>query len=82
MPNLSCGYGVRRWLAKKQWDFESLVGDYARVQLLLGKLTLAGLGHTIHLAAGFEAAQQARPQFESFLTTASLARPALSHAGL
>src|SRR5580704_5201813 len=33
--------------AKREWDFQSLVNDYARVQLLLAKLTVAGISHSV-----------------------------------
>jgi hypothetical protein len=72
----------QKMAAEKKWDFESLVGDYARIQMLLGKLTLAGYGHSLHLGAGFEAAQQACAEFEAFLSSAALARPVLSPTGL
>ena len=57
--------------AQKEWDFETLVGDYARVQVLLAKLTLAGVGHSMRLGAGVESARQACAEFEAFLAIPS-----------
>lgn len=53
--------------AKQEWDFQSLVGDYARVQMLLVKLTVAGLGHSVRLGAGLDAAREACREFEAML---------------
>jgi len=60
-----------RMAACKEWNFETLVGDYARVQMLLAKLTLAGVGHSMHLGAGVEGVRQACAEFEAFLATPS-----------
>jgi hypothetical protein len=54
--------------ANREWDFQSLVNDYARVQLLLAKLTVAGMSHSVRLGAGLEGARQACREFEAFLT--------------
>jgi hypothetical protein len=62
--------------ANQKWDFEMLVGDYARVHLLLAKLTLAGVGHSIHLGAGLDSARQACLEFEALLTATSSLRAA------
>jgi hypothetical protein len=67
--------------AEKQWDFALLVSDYSRIQLLLMKLTLAGLSHSVRLGAGLESAREACREFETFLSPASLAQPAFSAAG-
>jgi len=45
-----------------------LVGDYGRVQILLAKLTLAGMGHSVRLGAGLDSARQACLEFEALLT--------------
>jgi hypothetical protein len=60
-----------RMAAEQQWSFESLLNDYARIQLLMAKLTVAGLSHSIHLGAGLESARQACFEFEAFLTTST-----------
>ena len=65
-----------RMAAFQDWDFQVLVNDYARIQVLLGKLALAGIGHSIHLGAGLESARQACREFEAFLS------PGLSSAAL
>jgi hypothetical protein len=57
--------------ANQDWDFEALVGDYARVQMLLAKLTLAGLGHSVRLGAGLDSARQACLEFEALLGATS-----------
>jgi hypothetical protein len=57
-----------RMAAKQAWDFQSLVGDYARVQILVAKLTVAGVSHSIRLGAGLDAARQACREFEAILT--------------
>lgn len=62
--------------AKQTWDFESLTGDYARVQLLVLKLTLAGLSHSVRLGAGLDAAREACREFETLLTYPSSPHPA------
>jgi hypothetical protein len=54
--------------AQQEWDFQTLVNDYARVQMLLAKLTLAGMSHSVRLGAGLDAARQACREFETFLT--------------
>ena len=65
----------QKMAAKQPWDFQSLVGDYARVQVLLGKLTLAGLNHSVRLGAGLEGAREACRQFEALLTFPALPSP-------
>jgi hypothetical protein len=56
--------------ACQQWDFQALLNDYARIQMLLAKLTIAGMSHSLHLGAGLESARQALREFEAFLTPA------------
>jgi len=65
-----------RMAAFQDWDFKVLVNDYARVQVLLGKLTLAGMSHSIRLGAGLESARQACREFEALLS------PGISSAAL
>jgi hypothetical protein len=65
-----------RMAAFQAWDFQVLLNDYTRIQALLGKLTLAGIGHSIHLGAGLESARQALREFETILT------PGISSAAL
>jgi hypothetical protein len=60
-----------RMAAEQKWDFPVLVNDYARIHVLLAKLTVAGMSHSIHLGAGIESARQACLEFEAFLTSAS-----------
>jgi hypothetical protein len=58
-----------RMAAEQTWDFQALVNDYSRIHLLLAKLTIAGMSHSIHLGAGLESAQQACREFEALLTS-------------
>jgi hypothetical protein len=60
-----------RMAAEKQWDFQILVNDYARVQMLLAKLTVAGMGHSVRLGAGMESARNSLREFEMLLTSPS-----------
>jgi hypothetical protein len=60
-----------RMAAEKMWDFQALVNDYARVQMLIAKLTVAGLSHSIRLGAGIESARDACREFEFLLTNAA-----------
>jgi hypothetical protein len=60
-----------RMAACQQWDFQALLNDYARFRILLAKLTIAGMSHSIHLGAGLESARQACLEFEAFLAAAS-----------
>jgi hypothetical protein len=60
-----------RMASLQQWDFQALLNDYARVQVLLAKLTVAGMSHSIHLGAGLESARQACREVEVFLASAS-----------
>jgi len=62
--------------AQREWDFQALVNDYARVQMLLGKLTLAGINHSLRLGAGLEGARQACREFEALLTSPASFHPA------
>jgi hypothetical protein len=64
--------------ANQQWDFEALVGDYARVHMLLARLTIAGVGHSMRVGAGLESARKACVEFEGLLSAPSslLAVPA------
>jgi hypothetical protein len=66
----------QKMAAEQAWDFQFLVNEYGRIQLLLAKLTLAGMGHSIHLGAGVDAARQACLEFEAFLTVSSSAHAA------
>jgi hypothetical protein len=58
-----------RMAAEQQWNFEFLLNDYAKMKLLMAKLTVAGLSHSIHLGAGLDSARQACLEFEAFLTS-------------
>jgi hypothetical protein len=60
-----------RMAAEQQWNFQDLLKDYGRIQMLLAKLTVAGVSHSIHLGAGLDSARQACLEFEAFLTSAS-----------
>jgi len=62
--------------AKQAWDFQSLVGDYARVQLMVVKLTAAGVGHSVRLGVGLDAARAACREFEAPPTCPSSLRAA------
>jgi hypothetical protein len=59
--------------AQQAWDFQALLNDYARVQLLLAKLTVAGMSHSIRLGAGLESAREACREFENFLAQPTFA---------
>lgn len=59
--------------AQREWDFQSLVNDYARVHLLLAKLTIAGMSHSVRLGAGLESAREACREFENFLAQPTFA---------
>ena len=59
--------------AEQDWDFNSLVGDYARVQMLLATLTLAGLSHTSRVPVLLEQVRTVCTEFETMFT----ASPAL-----
>jgi hypothetical protein len=52
---------VRREMmsAQQDWDFNALVSDYARVQVLLATLTMAGISHSTRFSAGLERARVA-----------------------
>ena len=56
--------------ARKDWDFSALVNDYARVQYLLGTLTLAGITHATRIPAGIQAVRTACQEFESIFSLA------------
>ena len=62
--------------AAQDWDFNSLVGDYARVQMLLAALTLAGLSHATHVPVLREQVRAVCAEFEAMFT----ASPALASA--
>jgi hypothetical protein len=62
--------------AQREWDFQALLNDYARVQMLLAKLTLAGINHSVRLGAGLEGARQACREFETMLTSPASFLPA------
>ena len=57
--------------AHQAWDFQSLVGDHGRVQMLVAKLTIAGVCHSIRLGAGLDTARQACREFEALLTSSA-----------
>ena len=59
--------------AEQDWDFNSLVGDYARVQMLLAALTVAGLSHTTHIPVLLKQVHGVCAEFEAMFT----ASPAL-----
>jgi len=65
--------------ACRAWDFQALVNDHAKIQLLLVKLTLAGVSHSIRLGAGLESARQACHEFEAFLAPASFTSSSAAH---
>jgi hypothetical protein len=58
--------------AQQDWDFNALVSDYARVQVLLGTLTMAGLSHSTRFSVGLERARVACSEFETLFTTSPL----------
>jgi hypothetical protein len=58
-----------RMAAEQKWDFQALVNDYSRIHMLLAKLTVAGMSHSIHLGAGLETARQACQEFEALLNS-------------
>jgi len=57
--------------AQQEWDFNSLVTDYARVQYLIGTLTLAGITHATRVSVGLEYARAACTEIELLFTTSS-----------
>ena len=65
---------VRREMmsAQQDWDFNALVSDYARVQVLLGTLTMAGLSHSTRFSVGLERARVACSEFETMFTSSPL----------
>jgi hypothetical protein len=65
---------VRREMmsAQQDWDFNALVSDYARVQVLLGTLTMAGLSHSTRFSVGLERARVACSEFETLFTSSPL----------
>jgi hypothetical protein len=63
--------------ALKEWDFQTLLNDYSRIQMLLAKLTVAGLSHSVRLGAGLDAARQALHEVEAFLSAAPSLVPSL-----
>jgi hypothetical protein len=65
---------VRREMmgAQQDWDFNSLVSDYARVQVLLATLTMAGLSHSTRFSVGLERARVACSEFETLFTSSPL----------
>lgn len=58
--------------ARQDWDFSTLVNDYARVQYLLATLTMAGLGHSTRISVGLERARVACSEFETLFTSSPL----------
>jgi hypothetical protein len=64
---------VRREMmsARQDWNFNSLVSDYARVQMLLATLTMAGLSHSTRFAVGLKRAKVACSEFETLFTSSS-----------
>lgn len=66
----------QRMAVCQEWDFQVLVNDYARIQILLAKLTLAGMTHSIRLGAGLEAARKACREVEAFLNSSSATQAA------
>lgn len=64
---------VRREMmgARQDWDFNSLVSDYARVQVLLATLTMAGVSHSTRFSVGLERARVACSEFETLFTSSS-----------
>lgn len=64
---------VRRQMmsAQQEWDFNSLVSDYARVQVLLATLAVAGLSHSTRFSVGLERARVACSEFETLFTSSS-----------
>jgi hypothetical protein len=69
---------VRREMmsAQQDWDFNALVSDYARVQVLLGTLTMAGLSHSTRFSVGLERARVACSEFETLFTSPLIAASA------
>jgi hypothetical protein len=65
---------VRREMmgAEKAWDFNALVSDYARVQVLLVTLTMAGVSHSTRFSVGLERARVACSEFETLFTSSPL----------
>jgi hypothetical protein len=65
---------VRREMmsAQQDWDFNALVSDYARVQVLLGTLIMAGLSHSTRFSVGLERARAACSEFETLFTSSPL----------
>lgn len=59
--------------AEQNWDFNSLLGDYARVQMLLATLTVAGLSHTTGVPVLLKQVRAVCTEFETMFT----ATPAL-----
>jgi hypothetical protein len=58
--------------ARQEWDFSTLVNDYARVQYLLATLTMAGLSHSTRISVGLERARAACSEFETLFTSSPL----------
>jgi hypothetical protein len=65
---------VRREMmgAQRDWNFNSLVSDYARVQVLLATLTMAGVSHSTRFSVGLERARVACSEFETMFTSSPL----------
>jgi hypothetical protein len=65
---------VRREMmsAQQDWDFNSLVSDYARVQVLLATLTMAGFSHSTRFSVGLERARLACSEFETLFTSSPM----------
>jgi hypothetical protein len=64
---------VRREMmsAQKDWDFNSLVSDYAKVQVLLATLAVAGVSHATRFSVGLERARVACSEFETLFSSSS-----------
>ncbi len=58
--------------AQQDWDFNALLSDYAKVQVLLGTLTMAGLSHSTRVSVGLERARIACSEFETLFTSSPL----------
>ncbi|HZL56793.1 MAG TPA: hypothetical protein VFC21_06920 [Bryobacteraceae bacterium] len=55
--------------AHREWNFNALVNDYARIQFLLATLTIAGMSHTTRAAVGLARARAACSEFETLFTS-------------
>lgn len=62
-----------RMSAEQNWDFNTLLSDYTRVQLLLATLTVAGVSHATRIPALRKQVRAACAEFDTMFT----ASPAL-----